>query len=95
MKATGGFRSRTRQKLRKKSRNRGKVNINKILEAHKIGERVRILQEPAVQGGMPHPRFKNQVGVIESIQGSAYVVRISDLGKEKRLIATGIHLAKV
>jgi len=95
MKATGGQRSRTRYKLQKKKRNRGKVNINKIIKEFKIGDKVRILQEPAVQRGMPHPRFKNRTGLITKKQGSAYVVEIKDLNKKKLLVSTSIHIQKV
>ena len=94
MKATGGQRSRTRQKLRKKKRERGKVNINKILSRFKNGDRVRIIQEPAVQGGMPHPRFKNLVGDVVGKQGDAYMVEISDLGRKKTVVSYAIHLRK-
>lgn len=95
MKATGSFRSGTRAKLRKKKRDRGKVNINRLLEKFEVGEKVRILHEPAIHAGMPHPRYKNLVGQILGKQGDAYVVEISDLGKKKKLISSGIHLAKV
>ena len=92
MKATGGPRSRTRYKLQKKKRDRGKININKLLSEFKIGDKVRIIQEPAIHDGMPHPRFKNLVGEIKRKQGDAYVIEISDLGKRKLVVSTAIHL---
>jgi len=95
MKSTGGFRSRTRYKLAKKKRNRGKVNINKLLQVFKIGEKVRIVQEPAVHKGMPHPRLKNNVGIIKKKQGKAYIVETKELSKEKKVIANAIHLRRL
>lgn len=94
MKATGSFRSGTRFKLQKKKRERGKININKLLQKFNIGDRVRIIQEPAIQKGMPHPRFKNRVGTITRKQGEAYVVELSDMGKKKEAISRSIHLVK-
>lgn len=95
MKSTGGFRSRTRYKLAKKKRDRGKVNINKILQIFKVGEKVRIVQEPAVHKGMPNPRLKNNVGVIKKKQGNAYIIETKELNKEKKVIAKAIHLRRL
>jgi len=94
-KKTGSFRSQTRHKLRKKPRMSGKVNINKILGEFKVGERVRILHEPAIQAGMPHPRFKNFVGTIIQKKGKAYVLEIKDGGKRKEIISAAIHLNRL
>ncbi len=95
MKATGGSRSRTRYKLQKRKRDRGKVNINKLLQKFEVGDKVRILQDSAIQRGMPHPRFKNRTGSVKRKQGNSYVVEISDLGKRKKVISAAIHLEKL
>ena len=58
----GGFRSGTRSKLRKSAGTHGKVTISRLLRKFEVGEKVRIIQEPAVQKGMPHPRFRNLIG---------------------------------
>jgi len=92
---TGGFRKKTRKKLRKKPRTRGRVHIRKELDTFKAGERVRIMQEPSAQKGMPHPRFKNLVGVVVKKQGKAYLIKIKDGNKEKGVVSTSIHLERL
>ena len=95
MQRTGGFRFKTRFKLQKKSRDKGKLPINKILRTFKIGERVRILQEPNQHKGMPHPRFKNSVGIIKKKQGNSYLIELKDIKKIKRVLAKSVHLRKL
>jgi len=91
----GGFRAKTRHKLRKKPRTRGKVTLTRILKVLNIGDRVRVLHEPAIHKGMPHPRFKNRVGVIKKKQGKAYLVEVKDGKKKKQLLSTSVHLNKI
>lgn len=92
---SGRFRKKTRHKLRKHPRDRGKVSIRKLLQEFNVGERVRIIQEPAVHKGMPHPRFKNLVGTIVRKQGRAYVVAIKDKNKPKEVISAPVHLERL
>lgn len=92
---TGSFRSKTRKKLRKCPRDRGKISITRFLQKFEVGDKVRILQEPAVHKGMPHPRYKNKVGTIIGKQGRAYIIEIKEGGKIKKLLSVPIHLAKV
>jgi large subunit ribosomal protein L21e len=89
---TGGFRAKSRYKLRKKPRDRGKVKITKILQEFNIGDKVVIDQEPAIHKGMPFPRYKGLAGTVTGKQGGAYVVDIKDGGKKKQLIAAPVHL---
>jgi large subunit ribosomal protein L21e len=92
---TGGFRYKTRHKLQKKARDRGKLPINKILSTYKIGDRVRIIQEPSQHSAMPHPRFKNVVGIVKKIMGTSYMVELKDLRKTKHVISKPVHLRKL
>ena len=92
---TGGFRRKTRHKLSKKPRNRGKVSTSKLFQEFEIGERVRILHEPAIHNGMPHPRYKNKVGTVTEKRGNAVVVDIKDGSKTKHLISLPVHLVKL
>lgn len=94
-KRQGGSRRKTRHKLQKRKRDRGKVTITRKLQEFKVGDRVRILQEPAMQKGMPSAHFKNSVGEIVKKQGQAYVLELKDLGKVKRVISAGVHLSKL
>ena len=95
MQRTGRFRYKTRHKLQKRARDRGKLPINKILRTFKVGERVRILQEPSQHKGMPHPRFKNSVGTIKKKQGNAYLIELKDIKKIKHVLAKAVHLRKL
>jgi large subunit ribosomal protein L21e len=92
---TGGFRYKTRFKLQKRARDKGKLPINKILKTFNIGEKVRILQEPSQHSGMPHPRFKNLVGIIKKKQGTAYLIQLKDIKKIKHVLAKAVHLRKL
>lgn len=91
----GGFRARTRNTLRKKPRQRGKVSVTASIQEFKIGDRVIIKQEPAVHKGMPHPRYKARTGVVIGQQGRVYKVEIQDGGSTKILLSAPVHLVKV
>jgi len=94
VKRAGSFRARTRKSMRKVPRTKGKVPITKLLRTFEINERVVIRQEPAIHNGMPHPKFKNKMGVIKGKRGSSYTVEIKDGNKAKLLIASPVHLVK-
>jgi len=91
----GGFRANTRYKLRKRAGTKGKVTITRLLQKFNIGDRVRIIQEPAVQKGMPHPRFRNLVGKVLTKEGkNAYTLQIKDGNKLKIVVSRAVHLVK-
>ncbi len=92
---TGGFRKKSRHKLRKTPRNRGKVNINQALQTFKKNDKVRIIQEPAIHNAMPMPKYKNKVGTVIGKQGTAYILEVKDFKKKKRLLSDAIHLRKI
>lgn len=91
----GGFRRKTRHKLQKRKRDKGKVTLTRILQEFKTGDKVRVMQEPAVQGGMPNPKFKNSIGAVIGRQGKSYIVELLDFNKVKRVISAGVHLKRV
>jgi len=91
----GGFRRKTRSKLRKRSGTRGKISIRKYLQKFNVGDRVCLKAEPAVQHGMYFPRFHGKHGKIVGKQGKCYIVGIKDKLKEKELIVHPVHLSKV
>ncbi|MFH0869298.1 MAG: 50S ribosomal protein L21e [archaeon] len=91
----GGFRAKTRGSLAKKPRNRGKVSVTACMQEFKIGDRVIILQEPAIHKGMPHPRYKSRTGVVIGEQGRVYKVRIQDGGSTKVMLSAPVHLVRV
>ena len=90
----GGYRKKTRHKLQKRARDRGKLPVTRIMQEFKIGDRVTIKQEPSVHKAMPHPRYKNKMGKIIERRGESYVVEIMDSNKRKELISAPVHLAR-
>lgn len=88
-----GFRAKTRFKLRQKAAYR--PPITKFLKEFKKDQTVVILQEPASQRGMPHPRFKGKTGTIIEKRGKSYIVQILDGNKAKKLIARPEHLKAI
>ena len=91
----GGFRRKTRSKLRKNIRDKGKISLKKYFQEFKIDDKVSLKAEPAVQKGMYFPRFHGKAGVIKAKKGNCYEVNINDSGKQKTLIIHPVHLKKV
>jgi large subunit ribosomal protein L21e len=90
----GGFRRKTRYKLKRDKRQRGKLNLRRYLEEYKPGEKVLLKPDSIVQKGMFNPRFIGRVGVISKKQGACYEVIIFDGKKEKKLISHPIHMTR-
>ncbi|NQV08500.1 50S ribosomal protein L21e [Candidatus Woesearchaeota archaeon] len=90
----GGFRRKTRHKLSKSVRQKGKISIKKYFQEFEIGDKVVLKAEPAIQKGMYHPRFHSKPGIIKEKKGNAYIVLIKDGKKEKDIIAHPVHLLK-
>jgi large subunit ribosomal protein L21e len=95
MQRTGGTRRKTRSKLSKNVRAKGKIAIRRYFQNFEEGETVYFVAEPAVQKGMYHPKFHGKAGVVSKKQGSNYYVRIKDGNKEKSILIHPIHLKKV
>lgn len=93
-KRIGGFRRKTRSKLSKSPRTKGKISLARYLQNFNINDKVTLNAEPAYQKGMYHPRFHNKVGIVKAKQGNCYKVDIKDGGKLKTLIIHPIHLKK-
>src|SRR3989344_6030113 len=90
----GGLRRKTRSKLRKNIRTRGKIGLSRYFQAFDEDDRVYLKVEPAVHKGMYNPRFPNKVGTIKGKQGRCYEVQIKDGKKSKTLIVHPVHLKK-
>lgn len=87
-----GSRSKTRHKLSKRIRERGPPRIWRVTQKFEQGDIVHIKLDPSVHRGMPHPRFHGHTGIVSEIRGRAYLVKISDGGKEKTIIVSPEHL---
>jgi len=95
VKRSKGIRSKSRQILRKKPRERGIHSITRALQEFEKGDSVNIVINPSVHKGMPHIRFQGQTGKIEGKQGNSFLVGINDGKKHKTLIIRPDHLRRV
>lgn len=84
-----GMRRKTRKKL---TREETGGEISSHLQSFDEGERVRLKIDPAVQQGMPHPRFDGRTAEVRERKGRSYVVALDDGGKEKRFAVYPAHL---
>tara|TARA_Y100000310_G_scaffold327096_1_gene392952 strand:- start:128 stop:421 length:294 start_codon:yes stop_codon:yes gene_type:complete len=91
----GGMRRKTRYKLRKEVRDKGKISLRNYFQKFNDGDKVYLKVEPAVQKGMYHPKFMGKVGQILGKRGNCYRVNIKDVTKEKILIVHPVHLTKI
>ena len=91
----GGFRRKTKHKLQKSVREKGKISIKRYFQEYKEGDKVILKAEPAIQKGMYHPRFHGYPGLIKEKKGNAYIIVIKDGNKEKDIIVHPVHLKKV
>ena len=94
-KRIGGSKRKTRYKLQKEIRRKGKISITKYLQKFNLGDKVYLAIEPAVQKGTYHPRFMGKTGTINKKSGRCYGVVITEGSKEKQLIVHPVHLKRV
>lgn len=94
MKRTGSSRRKSRHKLRKKVRKRGKISIERYIQKLSIGDKVYLKADPTVQKGLYHTRFHGKTGTIKNKKGKCYEVVIKDYNKEKTLIIHPVHMEK-
>ena len=92
VKRIGTSRTKTRHKLQKSKREKGKVSVSRYFQSFDQGARVVLKAEPAIQKGMYFPRFHGRVGTVLKKRGECYEIEIKDLGKTKTLIVHPIHL---
>ncbi|MEK6940943.1 MAG: 50S ribosomal protein L21e [Nanoarchaeota archaeon] len=95
MKRVGGFRRKTRSKLRKNVRDGGKISIRRFLQTFNDGDIVSLKAEPAIQTGMYFPRFHGLVGKVIGKQGKCYMVSLKDGHKTKHVIIHPVHLRRI
>ncbi|MBI4449238.1 50S ribosomal protein L21e [Candidatus Woesearchaeota archaeon] len=88
----GGMRRKTRTLLRKNIRNKGKISISRYFAEYKLGDRVLLMMEPAVQKGMYYPRYYGKVANVEGKRGDCYIVTIQDRSVQKTLTVHPVHI---
>lgn len=91
----GGSRRKTRHKLRKSPRTKGKISIRSYLREFKVGANVSLSAESAVQKGMYMPRFHGRTAKVIGTQGDCYKVSIVDGSVKKTFIVHPVHLKGV
>jgi large subunit ribosomal protein L21e len=94
-KRIGTSRRKSRSKLKKNIRRKGKISLSRYFQAFEKDDKVRLIAEPAYQKGMYFSRFHNKYGIIKGKKGRCYDVIIKDGRKEKTVIVHPVHLKKV
>ena len=79
---------------RKPIRTRGKLQLSRYFQELDKGDFVAISREFAVSTNVPK-RYQGITGVVESRRGKAYIVKIKDGNKEKKILIEPIHLKKI
>ena len=91
----GSARRKTRYTLQKDRNAKGKISISRYFKQFKVGDKVCLKAEPAVQKGMYFRRFHGMIGTITGRAGKNYTVEVSDQGKKKTQIVHPVHLREV
>ena len=94
VKASKGIMEKSRQKLRRRSRERGLSPITRALRTFEVGEKAVILIDSSVQTGWPHHRFHGLTGTVVERRGRAYVLDVRFGGKTKQAIVIPEHLRR-
>jgi large subunit ribosomal protein L21e len=94
VKASKGYRRRTRYVLQKRARDRGLSPITRAFQSFDIGENANVNIDPSIHKGQPHVRFHGRTGTVVGMQGNAYLIDVMDGGKKKQIIVRPEHLRK-
>ena len=90
----GSRRRKSRHKLLKSRREKGKMSLVKFLQQFNVGDQVLLKAEPSYQKGAYHYKFHGLSGIVTGARGRCYTVSMSDQGKQKTLIVHPVHLRK-
>lgn len=89
-----GMRKKTRSKLCKKLRARGRSPVSRAIQDFEIGSKVHIKIDPSMHKGMPHPRFHGKTAEVMGKRGRAFVLSVNDGRANKTVICLPEHLAR-
>ena len=87
-----GMRKKSRDKLSRTVRARGKSSVVRAIQEFETGAMVHVLIDPSIHKGMPHPRFHGKTGEVVGKRGRAFVLRVTDGNATKTLITLPEHL---
>ena len=93
-KRIGGYRRRTRYKLRKNVKERGKLSLRRYFQSYTDGDKVKLSMDSSIHKGVFHPRYNGKVGVVVGKEGECYNIVIKDINKEKVVLVHPIHMRK-
>ena len=91
----GGSRRKSRHKMSKNVREKGKIKLVRYFQKFSEGDRICLLAEPSIHKSIYHARFHGKVGKVLGKRGKCYEVQIKDINKLKKLIVHPVHLKKV
>jgi|SRR3989344_3718244 len=94
-KRIGGYRRKTRHKLAKNVRDKGKLSLVRYFQDFKNGDKVCLNAEPSYHDGMYHPRFHGKAGTVLGKAGKCYEVEIKDINMYKTVIVHPVHLKRL
>lgn len=95
VKASKGTMEGTRQKFRRRVRQRGRSPLTRALQTFQVGEKAAVVIDSSVHRGQPHHRFHGLTGTVVERRGRAYVLDVQFGGKTKQAIAHPEHLRRV
>jgi large subunit ribosomal protein L21e len=94
VKASKGYRRRTRSVMQKRARDRGLSPITREFQCFEVGEKASVNLDPSIHKGQPHIRFQGKTGTVKGMQGKAYLLDIRDGDMMKEIIVRPEHLRK-
>jgi large subunit ribosomal protein L21e len=77
---------------KKPTREKGKLNIGKLLVEHELGSKVIIKIDSSVQKSIPHRRFHGKIGTVLDKRGRGYVVSVPQGESVKEIVVRSEHL---
>ena len=95
VKRIGTGRRKTRHKLKKSFKEKGKIPLSIYFQELKEGDKVALVANSGVSKGMYFPRFHGRVAKVVGKKGFCYQVSIIDGKKEKLFNVHPIHLKKI
>lgn len=81
-------------KRSKSVRTKGKVPLSRYFQEFGEGDSVAVVKERAVRSSFPE-RLQGRTGVVDGKRGRSYLVKISDISKDKTFVIEPVHLKKI
>lgn len=94
VKRMGGSKRKSRGRLKKSIRRKGKISLSKYFQTFNEHDKVRLNAEPSCPNGMYFRRFHNKFGIIKGKRGECYEIIIKDGNKNKMIIVHPVHLRR-